>query len=100
MGMVAPLAGPYDNRHRPPNPPAARPRAAPRPNPQGDHRMSLANPRQQTIQDIASTEYTLNRVNFKDTQVNELFGMNVFNEEVARQRLPKPVYKSLQKTIK
>src|SRR4051812_19815689 len=62
--------------------------------------MSVPNQRQQAIQEIASAEYALNRINFKDTQVNELFGANVFNEEVARQRLPKPIFKSLQKTIK
>ena len=40
------------------------------------------------------------RVNFKETHLKDLFGSNVFNEEVQRQRLPKPVFKALQKTIK
>ena len=33
--------------------------------------------------------HNLNRVDFKKTHVKDLFGVNVFNEEVQRQRLPK-----------
>ena len=40
------------------------------------------------------------RVNFKDTPLKDLFASNVFNEEVQQARLPKPVFKKLQKTIK
>jgi glutamine synthetase len=58
------------------------------------------NVRQQTIAAISGAHYRLNRVNFKETHVAELFGCNVFNEEVQRQRLPKPVFKALQRTIK
>ena len=32
-------------------------------------------------------------------QVNEIFGMNVFNDEVMRERLPKETYRALHKTI-
>jgi glutamine synthetase len=39
-------------------------------------------------------------VDFKTTHIKDLFGVNVFNEEVQRARLPKPVYKALQKTIR
>src|SRR3954452_19395259 len=56
--------------------------------------------RNQAIQAIALAKHKLNRVNFKETHLKDLFGANVFNEEVQRQRLPKPVYKALQKTIK
>jgi glutamine synthetase len=56
--------------------------------------------RYKAIQSIATTRHNLNRVNFKDTPLKDLFGTNVFNEEVQRQRLPKPVFKALQKTIK
>src|SRR4249919_3150693 len=62
--------------------------------------MAPANVRQQAIQAIASAKHQLNRVNFKETHIKDLFGVNVFNEEVQRQRLPKPVFKALQKTIK
>jgi glutamine synthetase len=56
--------------------------------------------RTQAIQAIATAKHQLNRVNFKETHLKDLFGANVFNEEVQRQRLPKPVFRALQKTIK
>src|SRR5437870_7235984 len=62
--------------------------------------MGSANVRQQAIAAIAAARHQLNRVNFKETHLKDLFGANVFNEEVQRQRLPKPIFKTLQKTIK
>ena len=59
-----------------------------------------SNARQQAIQAIASAKHCLNRVNFRETHIKDLYGCNVFNEAVQRQRLPKPVFKALQKTIK
>jgi glutamine synthetase len=59
-----------------------------------------ANVRQEAIHAIACAKHQLNRVDFKTIHVKDLFGVNVFNEEVQRQRLPKPVFKALQKTIK
>src|SRR5438105_6159104 len=59
-----------------------------------------ANARQEAIKAIASAKHQLNRIDFKTIHVKDLFGVNVFNEEVQRQRLPKPVFKALQKTIK
>src|SRR5947207_11351907 len=59
-----------------------------------------ANVRQEAIKHIACAKHQLNRVDFKKTHVKDLFGINVFNEEVQRQRLPKPVFKALQKTIR
>ena len=56
--------------------------------------------RQQAIQTIATTKHQLNRVDFKTTHIKDLFGINVFNEEVQRARLPKPVFKALQRTIR
>ncbi|WP_428937204.1 glutamine synthetase III [Fontivita pretiosa] len=56
--------------------------------------------RQEAIKTIATAKHQLNRVDFKKTHVKDLFGINVFNEEVQRSRLPKPVFKALQKTIK
>jgi glutamine synthetase len=38
-------------------------------------------------------------LNFIDTSTSELFGCNVFNKSVMKNRLPKPVYKTLCKTI-
>src|SRR6266700_19446 len=59
-----------------------------------------ANVRQEAIKQIACAKHQLNRVDFKKTHVKDLFGVNVFNEEVQRARLPKPAFKALQKTIK
>jgi glutamine synthetase len=56
--------------------------------------------RMQAIQAIASTKHQLNRFDFKANPMKTLFGKNVFNEEVQRQRLPKFAFKALQKTIK
>src|SRR5436309_15324079 len=60
----------------------------------------MSNVRQEAIRAIAGAKHKLNRVDFKKTHVKDLFGVNVFNEEVQRQRLPKQVFKNLQKTIK
>src|SRR5258705_2806569 len=59
-----------------------------------------ANVRQEAINAIGCAKHQLNRIDFKKTHVKDLFGINVFNEEIQRQRLPKPVFKALQKTIK
>jgi glutamine synthetase len=59
-----------------------------------------ANVRQEAINSIACAKHQLNKIDFRKTHVKDLFGINVFNEEVQRQRLPKPVFKALQKTIK
>lgn len=40
------------------------------------------------------------RINYKTTPLHEIYASNVFSEEVQRQRLPKPVFKKLQQTIK
>ena len=53
--------------------------------------------RQEAIQAIACAKHQLNRVDFKKTHVKDLFGINVFNEEVQRQRLPKPVFKAFRR---
>src|SRR5437764_10572152 len=62
--------------------------------------MSSANLRREAIKTIATTQHQLNRVNFKETHIKDLYGINVFNEAVQRQRLPKPIFKALQRTIK
>src|SRR3984957_5923748 len=56
--------------------------------------------RQEAIRAIASTKYKLENVDFKTTHVKNLFAINVFSEEVAQARLPKPIFKLLQKTIR
>src|SRR5438477_10075833 len=64
-----------------------------------EHR-TMSNVRHQAIQAIACAKHNLNRVDFKKTHVKDLFGSSVFKEEVQRQRLPKTVFKALQKTVK
>ena len=56
--------------------------------------------RQEAIRNITCARHHLNRVDFKKTHVKDLYGVNVFNEEVQKARLPKPVYQALQRTIK
>jgi glutamine synthetase len=60
----------------------------------------MGTPRQKAIDAIANTEYDLNQIDFRSTHVKDLFGVNVFSEEVQKARLPKPVFKALQKTIR
>src|SRR5947209_10136229 len=62
--------------------------------------MSAANGRQSLIQSVIGTPHQLQNVNFREVHVKDLFGQNVFSEAVQRERLPKPVFKALQKTIK
>ncbi|HEY8506194.1 MAG TPA: glutamine synthetase III, partial [Gemmataceae bacterium] len=62
--------------------------------------MTALNGRQAIIQSVATARYVLNRVNFKETPVKELYGCNVFSEAVQRELLPKPVFKALQRTIR
>ena len=62
--------------------------------------MSSITPRQLAIQTIAGAKYKLERVDFMKTHAKDLFGVNVFNDDQQRERLPKPAYKALQKTIR
>lgn len=56
--------------------------------------------RQAAVQAYVTTTHELQQINFKDGHIKDLFAENVFSEKVQRERLPKPVYKALQKTIK
>ncbi len=62
--------------------------------------MSSPNPRFEAVKAVASAEYDLQRVNFREAHIKDLYGENVFSEAVQRERLPKPVFKALQKTIR
>ena len=61
--------------------------------------MSSNQSRQNAI--TAVTNYTppATPLNFADTKPTDLFGCNVFNDKVMKERLPKGIYKSLRKTI-
>jgi glutamine synthetase len=60
----------------------------------------MSTARQKAIEAIANTEYDLNQIDFRTTHIKDLFGALVFSEEVQKDRLPKPVFKALQRTIK
>ncbi len=62
--------------------------------------MGSSNVRQQAIQSIVSTKHKLDLFDFKTTPMQDLFGSLVFSEDVMKKRLPKPIYKSILKTIK
>src|SRR5262245_50199800 len=52
------------------------------------------------LQAVAAARHELQRVNFREVHIKDLFGENVFNEAIQRERLPKHVFIALQKTIK
>lgn len=62
--------------------------------------MGTNNVRHEALKTIATTEHQLGRIDFRTTHIKDLFGINVFSEEEQKARLPKPVFKALQKTIK
>src|SRR6266702_3801368 len=62
--------------------------------------MSSITPRQLAIQTIAGAKYKLEKVDFMKMHAKDLFGVNVFNESTQRERLPKKVFKALQRMIK
>src|SRR4051794_31193364 len=59
-----------------------------------------SNPRQVAIEAIVSARHRLQHVNFKERTIKDIFGENVFSETVQRERLPKQMFKALQRTIK
>jgi glutamine synthetase len=59
----------------------------------------VANPRQTAIQNIATASHQINRIDFLKLPMRDLFGTNVFNTAVQRQKLPKAIFKALQKTV-
>ena len=62
--------------------------------------MSTQTARQAAIQAIAAAKPTLNRIDFRAESLKDIFGINVFHEEEQKARLPKSIFKALQKTIK
>lgn len=56
--------------------------------------------RHTALQAIATTKYQLSYINYKDGHIKDLFASRVFSEAVQRERLPKPVFKALQRTIR
>ncbi|MCE9614060.1 MAG: glutamine synthetase III [Lentisphaerae bacterium] len=62
--------------------------------------MKQSNARQAAIAAVTSYKPIEKPLNFLDTPAKELFGSNTFNDAVMRDRLPKAVYKAVQRTIR
>jgi glutamine synthetase len=62
--------------------------------------MPVSNARQSAIAAITAWSTNGHRVINHETPVRQLFGVNVFSDEVMRSRLPENVYKALRNTIK
>jgi glutamine synthetase len=60
----------------------------------------LSTARQAAITAVNSYKSNGQALDFRKTPTSELFCSNVFTEQVMKDRLPKPVYKALQNTIK
>ena len=61
--------------------------------------MSSRSARLAAIEAVTSYRPLSPPLDFSETSASELFGKNVFNQSVMRDRLPKPVYESLLATI-
>ena len=62
--------------------------------------MGQTTARQSAIAAVLARPACQSAVNASDTPVRQLFGINVFSDEVMRSRLPENVYKALRNTIK
>jgi glutamine synthetase len=62
--------------------------------------MGQTTARQNAIAAVTSRPADVARVNASETPVRQLFGINVFSDEVMRSRLPETVYRTLRNTIK
>jgi glutamine synthetase len=60
----------------------------------------LSSARQDAITAVTNYKSNGQALNFQDTPSASLFACNVFNDKVMKDRLPKSVYKALQRTIK
>lgn len=61
--------------------------------------MSSNSARRDAIQAITTYKPQVPPLNFAETKPTDIYGCNVFNDRVMRERLPKAVYRSLRKTI-
>jgi glutamine synthetase len=62
--------------------------------------MSTSRPRESAIRDITSWPINGRRAPRTSSSIRQLFGINVFSDEVMKARLPEKVYKTLRGTIK
>ncbi|MCL2645459.1 MAG: glutamine synthetase III [Phycisphaerales bacterium] len=62
--------------------------------------MASTNARSAAIAALTSFKSMAPRIHFAETPIKDIFASNVFNEEVQRERLPKPVFEKLHETIR
>jgi glutamine synthetase len=62
-------------------------------------KLSGSSARLQAIEAVTTYHPVTAPLSFSDVSASELFGGNVFNKAVMKERLPKPVFKSLMRTI-
>ena len=60
----------------------------------------MSNARKEAVTAVTTFKSTVEPLNFKETPTNEIYGSNVFGDAQMKERLPKAVYKALQRTIK
>ena len=60
----------------------------------------MSNARQDAITAVTNYKSNGNALNFKDITTSSLFGTNVFGEKAMKERLPKAIFKTLQRTIR
>lgn len=56
--------------------------------------------RQNAIAAVTAWQSNGTRLNFKETPVRSVFGVNVFSDDVMRARLPEHIYKAIRNTLK
>jgi glutamine synthetase len=61
--------------------------------------LSGSTARLQAIEAVTNYHPSATPLSFSDVSASELFGSNTFNKAAMKERLPKPVFKSLMKTI-
>jgi len=61
--------------------------------------LSGSSARLQAIEAVTNYHPVAEPLSFSNVSASELFGSNVFNKSAMKERLPKPVFKSLMKTI-
>jgi len=62
--------------------------------------MTFNHARLQAINAVTNYKSSNTPLNYKEKFATQVFGANVFSDAVMKARLPKPVYKALQKTIR
>ena len=60
----------------------------------------MSSARQDAIAAVTNYKANGQALNFRETPSATLFASNVFNDKAMKDRLPKSVYKALQRTIK